>query len=193
MGDQRVVRHLRKWLKAGVLEDGHWRPPEEGTPQGGSASPLGATLELPDVFALWAAQWRGRHARGEVRIVRYGDDCIVGVAPKDPAEPCRRDLRERFHRFPLARHPDQTRRIEVGRWASDRRQRRGQGKPETFDLLGVTHMCRQTRTGTGTVRRKTVATRLRQQLQASKQALRERRHWPMRQLGAWLQSGLTGH
>jgi RNA-directed DNA polymerase len=193
IGDQRVVRHIRKWLKAGVLEDGQWRPQEEGTPQGGSASPLLANLYLHYVFDLWAAQWRRRHARGDVIIVRYCDDFLVGFQHKDSAEQFLRDLRERFHRFHLELHPDKTRLIEFGRWASDRRQRRGQGKPETFDFLGLTHICSQTRTGKFTVRRKTVAKRLRTKLQEIKQTLRERMHWPIRQLGAWLKSVLMGH
>jgi RNA-directed DNA polymerase len=193
IGDQRVVRHIRKWLKAGGLEDGHWRPQEEGTPPGGSASPLLATLSLHDVFDLWAAQWRRRHARGDVIIVRYCDDFIVGFQHKDNAEQFWSDLRERVHRFHLELPPDKTRLLEVGRWASDRRQRRGQGKPETFDFLGFTHICSQTRTGTFTVRRKTVAKRLRTKLQEIKQTRRERRHWPVRQLGAWRKSVLMGH
>jgi RNA-directed DNA polymerase len=193
IGDQRVVRHIRKWLKAGVLEDGHWRQRDEGTPHGGSASPRLANLYLHYVFARWAAQWRRRHARGEVIIVRDCDDCIVGFEHKDTAEQFRRDLRERFRRFHLALHPDTTGLLECGRWARDRRQRRGQGKPETFDFLGLTHICSQTRTGTFTVRRKTIAKRLRTKLQAIKQTLRERMHWPVRQRGAWLKSVLMGH
>jgi RNA-directed DNA polymerase len=193
IGDQRVVRHIRKWLKAGVLEDGPWRQPEEGTPQGGSARPLLANLSRHDVVALWATQWRRRHARGDVIIVRSWDDCIVGFAHKDIAEQVRRDLRERFHRFHLELHPDKTRLLEFGRWARDRRQRRGQGKPETFDVLGLTHICSQTRTGKFTVRRKTIAKRLRQKRQEIKQTLRARRHWPIRPRGAWRKSVLTGH
>jgi RNA-directed DNA polymerase len=193
IGAQRVVRHIRTWLKAGVLEDGQGRPQEEGTPQGGSASPLRANLSLHDVFDLWAAQWRRRHARGDGIIVRYCDDFIVGFQHKDSAEQFVSDLRERFHRFHLELHPDKTRLLEVGRWARDRRRRRGQGKPATFDFLGLTHICSQTRTGKFTVRRKTVAKRLRTKLQEIKQTLRERMHWPIRQLGAWLKSVLRGH
>ena len=193
IGDQRVVRHICKWLKAGVLEDGHWRQQEEGTPQGGSASPLLANLYLLYVFDLWAAQWRRKYARGDGIIVRDCDDFSVGVQHKDDAEQCLSDLRTRFHRFHLALHPDKTRLIEFGRWAHERRQRRGQGKPETFAFLGLTHICSQTRTGKFTVRRKTVAKRLRKKLQEIKQTLRERMHWPIRQLGAWLKSVLTGH
>jgi RNA-directed DNA polymerase len=176
-----------------VLEDGHWRQQDAGTPQGGSASPLLANLYLHYVFDLWAAQWRRRYARGDVIIVRYCDEFIVGFQHKDETEQFLSDLRARFHRFHLELHSDKTRLIECGRWASERRQRRGQGKPETFDFLGLTHIGSETRTGKCTVRRKTVAKRLRKQLQEIKQTLRERMHWPIRQLGAWLKSMLSGH
>lgn len=193
IGDQRVVRHIRKWLKAGVLEEGHGRQQEEGTPQGGSARPLLANLSLHDVFALWAAQWRRRHARGDVIIVRYCDDFIVGVQHKAAAEQFRRALRERFHRFHRALHPEKTRLIAVGRWASERRQRRGQGKPETVDFLGFRHMGGTTQRGKFTVRRCTSAKRLRKKLQEVKQTLRERMHWPIEKRGAWLKSVVLGH
>jgi RNA-directed DNA polymerase len=193
MGDQRVVRHIRKGLKAGVLEEGHWRPQEEGTPQGGSASPLLANRSLHDVLDLWAAQWRRRHARGEVILVRYCDAFMVGVQPKDDAEQCLSDLRERCQRFRLALHPEKTRRIECGRWASERRQRRGQGKPETFGCLGVPHMCGTTKRGQCTVRRCPIAKRRRTKLQEVKQTLRERLPWPIEKLGAWLTRVVVGH
>jgi group II intron reverse transcriptase/maturase len=193
VGDQRVIRHSHKWLNAGVLEDGQWREQEEGTPQGGSASPLLANLYLHYVFDLWAAQWRRRHARGDVIIVRYCDDFIVGFQHKDEAEQFLRDLRERFRTFNLELHPDKTRLIEFGRFAVERRQRRGQGKPETFAFLGFTHMCGQTQRGVFTVRRKTIAQRLRRKLQEVKQTLRLRMHSPIQELGAWLRRVVTGH
>ena len=192
-GDQRIVRHMRKWLKAGVLEDGPWRPQVAGTPQGGSARPRLANLSRHEGCDLGAAQGRRRYARGDVIIVRYGDECIVGFQHKDAAAQFRSDLRERFHRFHLERHPDKTRLMACGRWASARRQRRGQGKPETCDVLGCTPRSSQTRTGKCTVRRKTGAKRLRKKVQEITQTLRERRQWPIRQLGAWLKSVLTGH
>jgi group II intron reverse transcriptase/maturase len=193
IGDQRVVRHIRKWRKAGVLEDGHWRQQEAGTPQGGSARPLLAHLSLHYVFDLWAAQWRRRHARGEVILVRYCDDFSVGFQHKDDAEQFLSDLRERCHRFHLELHPEKTRLIACGRWASARRQRRGQGKPETFDFLGVTHMCGTTKRGKGMVRRCPIAKRLRKKLQEVQQTLRERMHWPIEKRGAWLTRGVGGH
>jgi RNA-directed DNA polymerase len=191
--DRRVIRHIRTWLKAGVREEGQWRQQEAGTPQGGSASPLLANLYLHYVFDLWAAQWRRRHARGDVIIVRYGDDFMVGFQHKDEAEHFLQDLRERCRTCTLERHPDKMRLIECGRLAAARRQRRGQGKPETFALLGLTPMGGQTQRGVLTVRRKTIATRLRRTLQEVKRPLRRRMHWPLQELGAWLRRVVTGH
>ena len=140
-----------------------------------------ANRSLHYVFDLWAAQWRRRRARGEVIIVRYCDDCIVGFQDKDDAEPFRSDLRERFHRFRLELHPEKTRRIACGRCARERRQRRGQGKPETFAFLGLPHRCGTTKRGKCAVRRSTIAKRLRKKLQEVKQTLRVRMHWPNRE------------
>jgi RNA-directed DNA polymerase len=165
----------------------------KGRRKGGAPRPLLAPLSRHEVFALWAAPWRRRYARGDVIIGRYWDEGSVGVQHKDAAAQLLSDLRERVHRFHRARHPDKTRLMECGRWASERRQRRGQGKPEPLDFRGFTHISRQTRTGKGTVRRKTGAKRLRTKGQESQQTLRERMHWPIRQLGAWRQSVLTGH
>jgi len=193
MGDQRVVRHIHTWRNAGVREDGPWRHQEEGTPQGGRPSPWLAHLYLHDGGDLWAAQWRRRHARGDVMIVRSGDDVIAGCQPTDAAEPCLRDLRERCRTFTLERHPDQTRLVECGRDAVERRPRRGQGTPETVDVFGLTHMCGQTTRGVLTGRRKTIATGLRRKLRAVTQTLRQRLHWPIQELGAWLKRVVGGH
>jgi RNA-directed DNA polymerase len=193
IGDRRVVRHIRKWLSAGVLEDGQWRAQEEGTPQGGSVSPVLANIYLHYVFDLWANQWRHRNARGDVIIVRYCDDFIVGFQYRDEAERFLGDLRERFGKFNLELHPEKTRLIEFGRFAAERRKRQGAGKPETFDFLGFTHICGQTRKGKFTVRRKTIACRLRRKLQEVKQTLRVRMHWPIRSQGTWLKAVLLGH
>jgi hypothetical protein len=158
-----------------------------------SARPLLAHLSLHEVCDLWAAPWRRRGARGDGLIVRYGDDGLVGVPPQDDAEPFVSDLRARGHRLHRALPPEKTRLMACGRWARARRQRRGQGHPDTFALLGVTHLWSKTRTGQWTGRRKTIAKRLRPQGQESTQRLREQRPWPLRQLGAWLQRVLTGH
>src|SRR5215831_7857548 len=159
---------MRKWLKAGVLEDGPWRQQVDGTPPGGSASPLLANLSLHEVFDRWAAPWRRRYARGEGIIVRSCDEFIVGFQHHDDAEQCRRNLRERCPRCHRERPPDKTRLIAVGRWAHERRQRRGQGKPAPVNCRGCTHIWSQTRTGTFTGRRKTIAKRLRKKLQEIK-------------------------
>src|SRR5262245_49420343 len=160
---------------------------------GGESSPLLANLYLHYVLDLWAAQWRRRHAQGEVILVRYCDDFIVGFQHRDDAEQFLSDLRERFQRFRLELHPEKTRLIECGRWASERRQRRGQGQPETFDFLGLTHMGGTTKRGEFTVRRCPIAKRLRKKLQVVKQTLRERLHGPIAKLGAWRTRVVVGH
>jgi len=187
------VHHRQQWLHAGVREEGQWHAQAEGTPQGGSGSPLAANISLHDVLDLWADRWRRQPARGDVIIVRDADDCIVGFAHRDDAERFWRALRERLGQCNLALPPEQTRLIACGRCAAERRQRRAQGKPATFDLLGFTHRCSQTRHGKLTVRRTTIAQRLRKKLQAVQDTLRRRMHWPMPQQGAWLKSVLLGH
>src|SRR6266566_2426942 len=135
IGDKRVVRLIRQWLAAGVLEDGAWTPSETGTPQGGSISPLAANLYMHYVFDLWVQRWRRTEARGDVVIVRYLDDFIVGFQYREDAEHFLIVLRERLGQFGLTLHPDKTRLLEFGRYAAQNRQERGQGKPETFQFL----------------------------------------------------------
>jgi RNA-directed DNA polymerase len=165
---------------------------QKGPHQGGSISPWAAHLSLHDVLALWAERGR-RDARGDMLLVRCADDAIVGCEPRDEAERFWAELRKRCQQFPRARPPEKTRLIECGRVAAERRQRRGQGSPATFALLGFTHLGSKPRTGKVTVRRKPIATRLRKKLQDSKAALRERMHWPIPQQGAWLRRVLLGH
>jgi RNA-directed DNA polymerase len=193
IGDRRIARQMRKWLKAGVLAEGHWHEQAEGTPQGGRISPLAANISLHDVLDLWADRWRRRYARGDVIIVRYADDFLVGFEDRDDAERFWGERRDRLQQLALELHPEKTRLIEFGRFAAERRGRRGQGKPETFDFLGFTHMCSKTRQGKFTVRRKTIAKRLRKKLQEVKETLRLRMHWPIPRQGAWLKSVLLGH
>jgi len=193
IADRRVLRHIKKWLGAGVLEDGGWRAVEEGTPQGGSISPLLANIYLHYAFDQWARQWRQRQARGDVVIVRYADDFIVGFQHRHEAERFREELRERLQRFGLELHPEKTRLIEFGRYARRDRERRGEGKPETFRFLGFTHICGSTREGKFKVVRQTAARRMRAKLRELKEELRRRLHHSVTEVGRWLQSVLRGH
>jgi group II intron reverse transcriptase/maturase len=192
MADRRILRLIRKWLKAGVSEDGQWSRTTVGTPQGSVISPLLANVFLHYVLDLWANQWRKRDARGSVIMVRYADDFVVGFQDRVDAERFLRELRRRFERFGLQLHPDKTRLIEFGRYAAERRVGRGLGKPETFDFLGFTHYCGTTRKGTFTIKRKSVAKRMRAKLQEIKQRLRQRMHDAVVEVGQWLRSVVQG-
>ncbi|MBW6512877.1 MAG: group II intron reverse transcriptase/maturase [Desulfuromonadaceae bacterium] len=156
IADRRIVRLIQKWLSAGVLEEGKRIPNEEGTVQGGSISPLLANIYLHYVFDLWIRQWRRTQARGDVVVVRYADDFVVGFQYRDEAERFLTELRERFAKFGLDLHPDKTRLIEFGRFAAQNRKKRGERRPETFDFLGLTHICGETRKGKFTVLRQTM-------------------------------------
>jgi len=194
IADQRVLRLIRKWLNAGVLEDGQRIYSETGTVQGGSISPLLANIYLHYVFDLWVQQWRNRQAKGDVIVVRYADDFIVGFESKTKAEAFLAALRERLARFGLELHPDKTRIIEFGPFADRNRQGRGQGKPQTFNFLGFTHICSRKRSnGKFTVLRQTQRSRLQTKLAEVKAELRERMHDPVPQVGSWLGSVLRGH
>jgi group II intron reverse transcriptase/maturase len=193
IGDQRVIRLIRKWLKAGVTdEDGRAMPTPVGTPQGAVISPLLANIYLHYVFDLWAHQWRRRHAQGKVIFVRYADDIVAGFEHKAEAERFMADLRERMARFALTLHPGKTRLIEFGRHAATGRERRGLGKPETFDFLGFTHICGRNRRGGFTLRRKSRADRMRAKVRDIKEELRRRWHVPIPDQGRWLRAVVTG-
>jgi RNA-directed DNA polymerase len=187
------VRLIRKWLNAGVLEDGKHIQSEVGSPQGASFSPLAANIYLFYVFDLWSHQWRQRHAQGDVRITRYVDDIVVGFEKREDAEWFLKALPQRFADFGLELHSDKTRLIEFGRFARERRQERGLGKPETFNFLGFTHVCGQSRKGTFRIERRTIAQRFRAKLAEIKVELQRRRHQPVPAQGAWLRSALLGH
>jgi len=166
VGDRRVVRLLRKWLRAGVLEDGRWSETTEGTPQGAVISPLLANIYLHYVLDQWVMEWRRSRARGEVYLVRYADDFVMGFQHRGDAERLLADLRDRLAEYGLELHQEKTRLFEFGRFAGENRAARGQGKPETFDFLGFTHTCGKTRkNGRFTVLRQTIAQRLRAKLQ----------------------------
>jgi group II intron reverse transcriptase/maturase len=193
IGDERVLRHIRKWLNAGVLEDGKRMRKTEGTPQGSSVSPILANVYLHYAFDLWAHQWRQKKARGEVIIVRFADDIAMGFQYRDDAERFRRELEERLLRFNLELHPDKTRLLEFGRFAASNREERGEGKPETFDYLGFTHICGKTKSGKFTVLRKTMRKKMGAKLKEVKANLRVRLHEPIATVGEWLGSVLRGH
>ena len=191
--DKRVVRHVQKWLKAGVLEDGRRTQKQEGTPQGGNISPLLANVYLHYVFDLWANQWRKKQARGEVIIVRYADDFVVGFEHRSEAEQFFNELQERFKEFGLELNAEKTRLIEFGRHAARNRKGRGEGKPETFDFLGFTHACGQTSKGSFAILRHTTQKRQRAKLREIKTELRRRLHAPVPETGKWLRSVLLGY
>jgi RNA-directed DNA polymerase len=194
IADRRLLRLIQKWLRAGVSEDGQWTKSEVGTPQGAVASPLLANVFLHYAFDLWVQQWRTKFATGVVIVVRYADDFLVGFQHRHEAERFLRELRERFGKFGLALHPGKTRLIEFGRFATRDRQRRGQGKPETFDFLGFTHRCgRKRQSGGFHVRRRTVSKRLRAKLRGVKESLLKRRHDPLRQQITWLHGVVRGY
>jgi RNA-directed DNA polymerase len=193
VADRRVVRLIQKWLNAGVLEEGHRTVSEVGTVQGGSISPLLANVYLHYVFDRWAHRWRQRQAHGDVVVVRFADDFVVGFEHRDDAEQFLADLRERFARFGLTLHPDKTRLLEFGRHAASNRRARDEGKPESFNFLGFTHSCATTRKGGFTVLRRTMRTRLQAKLKAVKLELRRRMHQPLPELGAYVRAVVRGH
>ncbi len=194
IGDQRVVRLIQKWLNAGVLEDGKRTRTEQGTPQGGSASPFLGNLYLHYVFDLWVQRWRRTQARGEVIVVRYADDLVMGFQYKSDAERFRAILPERLGKFALELHPQKTRLIEFGPFAAQNRKRRGQRKPETFQFLGFTHICGSQRgSGRFIVLRQTIRARMQAKLKDVKFELRRRLHDPVPEVGVWLRSVVAGH
>lgn len=194
IADKRVVRLIQKWLKAGVMEKGKWQSSEEGTPQGGVISPLLANIFLHYVFDLWIQRWRTRPNRGDVIVVRWADDFIVGFQNQGEARTFLNELKARFEKFGLTLHPEKTRLLEFGAFAIDNRRRRGQGRPESFDFLGFTHICGKKRSnGMFVVIRKTVGKRLRAKLQEVKAELKRRMHWPVPVVGKWLRSVISGY
>jgi group II intron reverse transcriptase/maturase len=193
IGDPRIIRLIRKWLKAGVLEDGVVSVSDRGTRQGAVISPLLANIYLHYALDLWADRWRRREATGDMIIVRYADDFIVGFQHEIDARRFLEALRGRFEEFALSLHPDKTRLIEFGRFAAANRERRGLGKPETFRFLGFTFICSKTRRGRFQIKRKTRRDRMQAKLQAIKRELRERMHQPIPIQGKWLAQVVAGY
>jgi group II intron reverse transcriptase/maturase len=194
IADRRVVRLIQKWLNAGVLEDGKRTRVLEGTPQGGSASPLLANIYLHYAFDLWVQAWRKRHAHGDIIVVRFADDIVMGFQSERDARQFQGELAARFRKFHLELHPEKTRLIEFGPFAAANRRQRGDGKPETFDFLGFTHICARKRSnGRFTVLRQTVRKRVQAKLSEVKAELQRRRHHPIPDQGSWLRSVVGGH
>lgn len=194
IADRRIHRLILKWLNAGVLEEGTVRHADTGTVQGGSISPLLANIYLHYVLDLWVRQWRQSESKGDVIVVRFADDFVMGFQYRDDAERFLAALKERLGAFGLELHPDKTRLIEFGPWAKENRAAGGKGKPETFDFLGFTHICHTTRSGGRfTVLRQTIGKRLAAKLSEVKTELRRRMNETVPRVGEWLRSVLTGH
>jgi RNA-directed DNA polymerase len=193
IGDRRVVRLIQKWLKAGALENGTWTQQEEGTQQGGSASPLLANIYLHYVFDLWVQRWRQRSATARSSSFASPMTSSWDSSTKSDAEGFLAEMRERLRKFGLELHPQKTRLLEFGRWAAVNRRRRGLGKPETFNFLGFTHICGKTKKGWFTVARQTERRRVQTKLTEIKAELRRRLHAPVPDVGQWLRSVVTGH
>ncbi len=194
IADPRMLRLIRRWLRAGVSEEGEWSRTEVGTPQGSVISPLLSNIYLHHVLDEWVSQWRKKQARGDVIIVRYADDVVMGFQYRHEAERFLAALRERFAEYGLELHNEKTRLIEFGRFAESNRAKRGEGKPETFNFLGFTHICSRTRKGDCfTIQRKTIAERLRAKIKGVREAIIRKRHEPVPEQGAWLRSVVQGH
>jgi RNA-directed DNA polymerase len=193
IGDRRITRLIQKWLKAGVLEDGIVTVSDKGTGQGAVISPLLANIYLHYVLDLWAVRWRQREAAGDMIIVRYADDFIVGFQHEDDARRFLDEMRERLQKFALTLHPEKTRLIEFGRFAVERRKQRGFGKPETFNFLGFTFICGKTRQGKFQIKRKTRRDRMRAKLRMIKLEMWRRMHQPIPAQGKWLGHVVRGY
>jgi len=193
VGDERVIRLVRKWLKAGVLEEGNWSVSETGTPQGAVVSPLLANVYLHYVFDLWAKQWRRREARGNMIVVRYADDLVVGFEHEADARRFWDEMRTRFEQFGLELHGEKTRLLEFGRHAAERRKQSGHGKPETFTFLGFTFISGKSRRGAFQLQRKSRRDRMRAKLREVKEQLRQRMHEALPEQGQWLKAVVGGY
>ncbi len=193
IGDRRIIRLIQKWLKAGVLEDGIVTVNDKGTGQGAVISPLLANIYLHYALDLWAVRWRQREATGDMIIVRYADDFIVGFQHESNARRFLDEMRERLQKFALTLHPEKTRLIEFGRFAAERRKQRGLGKPETFNFLGFTYICGKTRQGKFQIKRKTRRDRMRAKLRIIKLEMWRRMHQPIPAQGKWLGHVVRGY
>jgi len=194
IADKRLLRLITKWLKVGTIHEGRHELSSQGTPQGAVISPILANVYLHYVFDLWANRWRQQKASGDVLMIRYADDLVLGFEYEGEAKAFLAEMRERLQMFGLSLHPDKTRLIQFGRRAIDDRKRQGLGKPETFDFLGFTHFCTTSRkNGAFVIGRKTIRKRMRAQLQFIKQELHRRLHDSINETGRWLRRVLQGY
>jgi group II intron reverse transcriptase/maturase len=193
IADKRILRLIHQWLSAGVMEDGKKTASDVGTPQGATISPLLSNLYLHHVLDLWAHQWRGRHAHGDIVLVRYADDFIVGFQHRADAEAFLGELRERLAKFSLALHPDKTHLIGFDRFAAERQRERGLGKPETSNFLGFTHICGRSQGDGFLLVRHTMRQRMRARLSEVKTELMRRRHLSIPEQASWLGSAVRGY
>jgi RNA-directed DNA polymerase len=193
ISDHRMLRLIRKFLRAGVSEDGEWSKTVAGTPQGSVISPILANIYMFYALDLWVNSWRSNPKCGEVHIVRYSDDFVIGFQNKSDAERFQVELKERMTKFSLEMHEDKTRLVEFGRYAAENRKKRGEKKPETFDFLGFTHICSRKRDGSFKLHRKTITKRLRAKIKEVREKLLKNRHQPIARQGAWLKAVLQGH
>jgi len=194
IADPRIVRLIQKWLKAGVMEQGKWLETKEGTPQGAVISPILANLYLHYVLDEWVRAWRKERKGRDVIMVRYADDAVLGFQYREDAERFLEQLREQVGEYGLELHPDKTRLIEFGRFAAENRHKRGEGKPETFNFLGFTHICGRSRQkGYFTIFRRTIGKRMAAKLKDIGQKLQQRRHEDNREMGKWLVAVVRGY
>ena len=193
IGDKRIIRLIQKWLRAGVLEDGIVTIEETGTGQGSVISPLLSNIYLHFVFDLWAERWRRRDATGDIIMVRFADDIVIGFQHESDARRFWDAMRDRLKEFSLSLHPDKTRLIEFGRYAAANRKERGLGKPETFTFLGFVFICGRSRRGSFFVKRKSRRDRMRSTLKEIREVLRKRMHWPIPEVGKWLGQVVAGY
>src|SRR6476659_135950 len=193
VGDKRIIRLVQKWLRAGILEDGIVPIEEKGTGQGSVISPLLSNIYLHYVFDLWAERWRRREATGDMIMVRYADDTVVGFQPENDARRFRDAMRDRLREFSLSLHPEKTRLIEFGRFAAQNCKRRGRSKPETFKFLGFVLICDKSRRGDFRIRRKSRRDRMCAKLREIKEGLRQRMHRPIPETGKWLAQIVAGY
>lgn len=193
IGDRRILRLIRRWLKAGILESGEWVEVDIGTPQGSGISPLLANVFLHYVFDAWVQQWRQKHARGQIVVIRYADDGLIGAQYEDDAKKLLEALKERLAEFGLELNESKTRLTEFGRFAAQSRAKAGVRRPETFSFLGFTHYCGETRNGKFMVKRRTQATRMVRKLKELRVEMRKRWHVPVPEQYAWLCRVLRGH